>query len=273
MIGLIPLMVFAGFAASGVYSIIENMRRLRAQHSFPDTLLSWSERPRADFRADFPGWCAINLHRYTGIGIGLAEVALVLSLRPLASWPDLQAGALNLFAGVTVILAISISGYLWGALVGGPVAGVIGGDRHYAVSDAGLHTLGHVTPWIAFNDFSFDAGSGMIFLWSASLPGAVAFAFKPATAEQRQQLLGILQAHLATRHEPPQLLRRYSFPLIMALFCTLFILAVVLLIQADANLGLIVIPLLLWLFLASGSSLMMRMVYGGKARPARTAAG
>ena len=262
MTDLIPLMVFAGFAVSGFYAIIESMRRLRAQYSFPDALLSWRERPRADFRADFPGWLAINVHRYTGIGLGLTELALVLFLRPLASWPDLQTGFLELIAGVMVILAISITGYLWGFLIGGPVAEVIGGDRHYAVSDAGIHTLGRVSPWIAFSGLSFDAASGMISIWSASLPGAVAFGFKPATAEERQQLLGILQSHLSTRVEPPGLLRRYSFPLLMAAFCAIFILAAALLIRADANFALVVIPLLLWLFLALGSSLMMRMVYG-----------
>ena len=193
--------------------------------------------------------------------------------RPLASWPDLQGGFLELIAGVMVILAISITGYLWGFLIGGPVAEVIGGDRHYAVSDAGIHTLGRVSPWIAFSGLSFDATSGMISIWSASLPGAVAFGFKPATAEERQQLLGILRAHLSTRVELPGLLRRYSFPLLMAAFCAIFILAAALLIRADANFALVVIPLLLWLFLALGSSLMMRIVYGGKTRLARAVAG
>ena len=271
MNNLVLLVLFAACAIIGCIIVIRATRSLRAPRNYREVVVAWNESARSDFRADVSTWTAINLHRVTAVGLGIAEVLLILSGSAAGLVPLALSPLTVLLAGLLVPGAVALMGILWGFVAGGPLAEMIGGDRHYAVAQQGVLAFGNRYPWSTIREVSFDATSGRIYLWSAALPGAVAFVFSPPSPEQRQILLGVLQEHLPTQMQHPGLLRRYSFPLLMAAFCSVFIAAAILLYNHPAVLTLLTFPLLLWLFLAAGSVLIMRAIYGGRGQPAAVA--
>jgi hypothetical protein len=259
-------------AAIGFFLVIRATRGLRVARNYGDVLLAWTEPPRVDLHADLPTWLGINLHRGTAIGLGIAELLVILGRPKPDAWSTM-AGSWAVWAlSLLMPAAVALMGLLWGFVLGGPLAERIGGDHHYAVAEQGILAHGRLLPWSTFREVSVGAASGLIYLWSRPLAGAVAFVFRPPSAELRQQLLSILQIRLPLQAERPGLLRRYSFPLLMAAFCTPFIAAAIVLCIVGGTAALLTLPLLLWLLLGAGSLLIMRAIYGGEGRPAATAA-
>ena len=269
---LILLVLFAACAIIGFIMVIRTTRSLRAPRNYGKVLLAWSEPARSDFRDDLPTWLAINLHRFTAIGMG-AGVLLMLFTRPVLALGFLAFAELPVVVlGVLAAAAAALMGLLWGFMVAGPLAEVIGGDRHYAVADDGLLTTGHVLPWAVFREYSFDSGSGLVTLWSATLPGTPAYLLRPPSAADVQQLLSLLHDRLPEQASRPGWLLSWRFPMLMLLFCLVFGLAAALICSHPTLNSLLLMPLLLWLFLALGSGMIMRLIYGGTPAAAATAA-
>lgn len=267
------LVVFGACAIFGCISVMRSTRRIRQPHRYAGALIEWAERPGSSFREDFPTWLAINTHRGTSILLGLVALFLMIT-RPVESlsppsWPLLARVLLDpLLVGV-----VALMGFLWGFMVGGPLAEATGGDRHYAVSDAGVLALGRLMPWDAVAQMSVDQERGALYLWSASLPGTVAYSFHPP-AEQRPALLRVLQTHLQAGGAPARSQDRYRFALRMALLCAPFIVAAAILAWMPLTApALFACAVLIWLLLALGSSLIMRWVYGNRGRPAALISG
>lgn len=255
-------------AVIGFFLVIRATRGLRATRNYGDVLLAWTEPPRVDLRADLPTWLAINLHRGTALGLGLAELLVILGGPKPDAWSAMAGSWAAWILALLMPGAAALTGLLWGFLLGGPLAERIGGDHYYAVAEHGILAHGRLLPWSTFREVSVGAASGLIYVWSRPLPGAVAFVFGPPSPELRQQLLGILQSSLPVQARRPGLLRRYSFPLLMAAFCAPFIAAAIVLCILAGTAALLTLPLLLWLLLGAGSFLIMRAVYGGEGRPA-----
>ncbi len=261
------LVVFAVTALYGFIMVLRRTRQLRGPVRYKDFLYEWAERPGTSFREDFPTWIAINIHRGTAILLGLVGL-LMLIFHPLYSppSPDWPPAAAFLF-GPLLVGIVALLGVFFGFMVGGPFAEAIGGDRHYAVSEAGVLALGQLSPWDAFSDLSLAREQGAVRIWSASLPGTIAFSLHPP-AEGWDSLLRVLQAHLPTREEPLRGAERYGFALRMALLCAPFCAAGLILAWMPSAAALMALAVLLWLLLSLGSTLIMRWVYGRKNRPA-----
>ncbi len=261
------LIVFGGCALWGFINVMWQTRKIRAPRRYAGELFSWTEPAGSSFRDDFPAWIAINIHRGTTILLGF-EALLILFFRPAESLALPRAPlALSFLLGPLLVGLVALIGVFWGFMVGGPLADAIGGDRHYAVSDEGVLAHGHLWPWEAATHFTVDRERGAIRVWSASLPGTLAFSFHPP-AEGWAPLLAVLRAHLPERDELALARERYGFTLRMAMLCAPFLAAGIILFWLPAIVALLALALLMWLILALGSSFIMRRIYGGKSRAA-----
>lgn len=263
------LIVFAGCAIWGFANVLWRTRKIRAPQRYAGALFSWAEPTGSSFRDDLPTWIAINIHRGTAILLGLVGL-LILVFRPAESFAlPQEPPALSFLLGPLLVGLVALIGFFWGFMVGGPLAGAMSGDRHYAVSEAGMLAHGRLTPWEALTHLSVDHGRGAIRLWSASMPGTIAFSLHPP-AEGWDALLAVLKAHLPERDEPMQMRwrERYGFALRMAWLCAPYIVAGLVLLLLPAAGALMLLAVLMWIFIALGSSFIMRRVYGGKDRPA-----
>ncbi len=262
------LFVFGGCAIWGFVNVLWRTRQVRAPHPYAGTLYTWSEPAGSSIRDDFPTWLAINIHRGTSILLGFVAL-LVLIFRPAEDFALPQAPLpVSFLIGPLLVGLVALIGFFWGFMVGGPLADAMGGERHYAVSDQGVLAHGKVWPWDAATHLSVNRERGAIRVWSASLPGTIAFSFHPP-ADGWDSLLAVLRSHLPERDGPGQRTERYGFALRMAVLCAPFLAAALIIVYLLPAAGaLMALALLMWAVLSLGSSFIMRRIYGGKSRPA-----
>ena len=267
MQNMLFLLIFGVCALLGFFLVMRSTRQYRRPRHYKDVLVAWAEPPGTGFREDLPTWIAINLHRGTVILLGLVALWLLLS-QPVQSlarpdWPL----ALQFLLDPLLTGLVGVIGFFWGFIVGGLLAEVTGGDRHYALSETGVLAGGRLWPWELFTHLSMDGERGAIHLWSAPLPGTIAFSFHPPT-ETRPALLSALQAHVRMHGAPAQKVQRYGFPLRMVFLCAPFVAAGLFLAWMPSAPALMALAALMWLVLALGSRFILRWVYGGQGRPA-----
>ncbi len=261
------LIIFGICALWGFFLVLRSTRQYRMPRQYKDALVAWAEPPGTGFREDLPTWIAINMHRGTVILLGLVGLWLLLS-QPVGSlgrpdWPLAIRYLLDPLPGSLV----AVIGFFWGFIVGGLPAEIKGGDRHYALSEAGVLTGGRLCPWELFTHLSIGGERDAIHLWSAPLPGTIAFSFHPP-AETRPAVLSTVQAHLRMGGAPAQKVERYGFPLRMVLLCAPFVAAGLLLAWMPSAPALMALAALMWLVLALGGKFILGWVYGGQGRPA-----
>jgi hypothetical protein len=263
------LIVFSVAALYGGYEILRGVRKVRAPRAYKDVLYAWTERPGPSFTYDFTGWLGITVHRVALVIISL--VALFTALRHPQAGVGLSAlpGWVAFLAEPITYGAVALLGCLFGLSFFGPVAEYFGGDHRYALSNEGLLIGGQLIPWSAFSEFTVDIGRNLIFIWSASLRGTPAMFITLPSTEELGKLREILQNHLPySDPSPVSALRRYAFPAWMACLAAPFIAAACALFLAPLYLALIGDTLIGWVLLALGGQLIVRLIYGGKSRPA-----
>jgi hypothetical protein len=268
---ILLLIIFGLLAIIGAYAVVKAVRKIRTPRTYKDAVFTWVEHPGLTFKDDLPTWLAITIHRLALIGLGLLAVLTVL-LHPLDSLglPGLSDSATPAFLVEPLLYAtMAFIGFLWGYSLFGPIAEWIGGDRHYAISSDGVLIGGQLMPWNSLSHFDVDAGQNVIHVWSASLHGTPAMVLALPTSEALLKLSGILQNYLpASDPFSPGLIRRYVFPALMAGLSAPFIVVACLLYRAPAGIALIADAILIWALIELGGMLIMRLIYGGKARRA-----
>jgi hypothetical protein len=265
------LLIFGLLAFYGGRSILSGVRQFRLARKYKDELISWAEPPGVSFKYDLPSWLAINIHRFALVVIGLIMLPTMLSLpADRVSLPGLS-GSPALLSAPLLYAALSLAGFAWGYSLFGPIAAAIGGDHHYAISPEGILLSNQLLPWSAFAHYQTDADGKVIYLSSDFMPGAMGFVLAPPDAADVLKLTAILQAHLSASDVSAGVFTRYAFPAVMLLACTPFVVVACLLYLAPSGIGLIVDTFLMWVLLWLGGLLIMRLVYGGRARPATMA--
>ena len=266
---LLLLLTFGLLVIYGGYSVLKGTRDVRKPRRYADALFAWSERPGLTFKYDFSNWLGISIHR--------AALVLMALLAVLTMWVQPNKGFI--FPGLPIYLRILLDPLLYLAVVllgvgcgfslFGPIADILGGDHHYAISDAGLLLANQLIPWSAFSHFEHDMQRGVIYVWSASLPATVGLAVILPSGEDLLKLSGLLQRHLpAAGSASSGLFGRYEFPFRISVACVPFILASGLLyLLAPWRLAVILDALLMWVLLWLGGALINLWIYGNRSRP------
>ncbi len=264
---LIYLIFYAVFFVVGFYLMVKRTRELRAPRQYKDASFSWAEPHRSDLEDDVPTWTAINTHRLASILLGLVTLLILLTRPSEAFTLDFLPPPFAWLSDSMLVGFAALNGYFLGYVLGGPVAEVVAGDHHYALSAAGILASGYLFPWDTFSHITMDDLRGGVHLWSASMPGTAAFVFRPPSAEESRALFADLRDHLPQGEPPADFASKFGFALRMALLCAPFVLVGILLYLTPAGVSLLALCALLFVLLPVGGSFIMRSVYGGKARP------
>jgi hypothetical protein len=265
---LFLLLIFGLLVIYGGYSVLKGTRDVRKPRRYDDALFAWSERPGQTFKYDFSNWLGISIHRAALVLIAvLALVTMLVQPNQGFGLPGLP-NYLILVLDLLVYFAVALLGTGCGFSLFGPVADLLGGDHHYALSDAGILLANQLIPWSAFSHFESDLQRGVIYLWSASLPASVGLAAIIPSSEDLLKLSGLLHQHLpAAGNASSGLFGRYAFPVRMAVACASFILAAGLLYLAPWRLAVILDALLMWVLMWLGAALINLWIYGNHTRP------
>src|SRR5512138_3103785 len=268
---MILLLIIAGLlAAYGGYSVVTGVRKIRKPRRYASALVYWEERPGGMMSQDFAGWLGIFIHRLALIAIGVASLVVIVRRVPAGGEAFTTSTTLSFLADLLMYGAVGITFFAFGFSFLGPLAEDSGGDHQYAVSEEGLLMGGLLLPWNAFTHYTLDTERTRIYIWSASLPGALGMVAEIPDHMQLCSLAQVLRAHL-----PEGYMKRpfggLAFPLLMFMLCAPFVLAAWWLSVAPHLLALISNALLVLMLLPLGGQLINRLVYGSKGRPIRDA--
>jgi hypothetical protein len=152
---------------------------------------------------------------------------------------------------------------MWGSMLFQPIATAFAGDRHYALSREGVLYAGNLIPWSAFSHFGYIRETNMIRLWSASLPGTIAFLFAPPE-EYTSQIIDILQTHLRNEDlvPPPSFIEQCIFPILMTASCIVVVILIYLIWQISSDLTFIVNAVLMYALMILGGPVLLRSLLG-----------
>jgi hypothetical protein len=260
--------LFALMAVYGAYNIFRQTRLIRLERKYKDAIVAWDEPGDTGFRSDFPSWLGVNIHRGTVILLGLIALVLLMS-RPVPTYPFLTMNGLASYIAFGILtVSLGLIGFILGFMLAGPLAEIFGGHRHYAMADAGLLAFGRLWPWETFKSYTWDPVRSGIYLWSASLPGTVAFDIHAQSPDTMRELRSIVGRHLPAETVAHPLHRRYRFALLMSVLCVPFIIAAVVLWFLPMWVSLLILSILMWLLLAAGTLLITRLIYANKSQPA-----
>lgn len=272
-ISLFRTLLLISFGLSAIYAGYTNLRairKFRAPHSYTGELLSWSVHLYSGFKYELDTWIAINIHRLALFLNGCVGLYLLL-YRPVTGLaipgvPDYLAGLI-----VFPILAGCVAGmgFFWGQALFGPLAEFLGGDSHYAISEDGVLYGGQLFPWSTYSHYSMNPDGTVIQLWSASFPGTVAFTLTTPSAGQISRLRGIMESHMPSGEaDAPGFFRRCAFPALMAALAIGFIAAAVWSSSLSYAFAMVLNAVLMYLLVFLGAKVIMRLIYGGRNRPA-----
>ncbi|MGA9397625.1 MAG: hypothetical protein WBV22_05120 [Anaerolineaceae bacterium] len=267
-----PLLLL-GFGLPALYGfvkIVMSLRKIRAPRKYRKVLLTWAEHPSTVYRYELNSWVAVNIHRLALIAVGFIALAMI-AFRPVVDFeiPGLANPIATIIYFPFLAVGVAFIGFMWGQSIFGPIAELIAGDSHYAISDDGILYSDWLFPWSAFSHFSMNVKETMIQIWSASFPGTVAFTLVPPSAEDVPKLKGILQSHLTTgANSPPGFIQRCAFPVSMAGISAVFITAAILTFKLSTSIALLLDTFFIYMLVRLGEKLIMRWIYGGKGLPA-----
>jgi hypothetical protein len=266
MIEKITLMIlFCSFTIYGCVDRVKNLRKMRAVRNYRDVLFAWSEHPVSSFKYDTISWVAISIHWGSVVVIGVLEFLLLVNLY----LHKVENHLLPFSVFVIISGVVSGVGYLWGSVFIHPIARLLGGDRHNAISAEGVLFSGNLILWNAFSHFSFDDKKNIIRLWSAASRGVVSLIYSPPK-EHVVKVVSILQTHLATEHmiSPPSFVEQCGFPLVMAVGCISIVVLALIFLQLSAALAIILNGILMYLLMLLGGPVLLKSLFGGKTKPA-----
>jgi hypothetical protein len=262
------IVLFALMALYGAYTIFKQTRLIRIERKYKDAIVAWDEPGGTGFRSDFPSWLGVNIHRGATLLLGLIALILLLS-RPVPTDPFLSMNGIVSFIAFGILtVSIGLTGFIFGLMLAGPLAEIFAGARHHAMADTGLLALGYLWPWETFKSYTWDPIKSSLYLWSASLPGTVAFDIHAQSPDTMRELRSIVGRHLPAETEAPPLPRRYLFALLMGALCIPFLVASIVLWFVPVWVSLLTLSILMWLLLAAGTLLITKLIYANKGRPA-----
>lgn len=262
---IIPMILFCFFTIYGCIDRVRIVRKMRVVRNYRDMLFAWSEHPVSSFKYDTISWVAVSIHWVGVVVIGILEFLLLANLYSYKVENHLLSfGVLVIISGV-----VSGVGYLWGSVFFHPIATLLGGDCHRAISAEGVLYSGNLILWNAFSHFSFDDKKNIIRLWSAASRGVVSLIYSPPK-EHVVKVVSILQIHLATENmiSPPSFVEQCGFPLAMAVGCISIVVLALIFLQLSAALAIILNGILIYLLMLLGGPVLWKSLFGGKTRPA-----
>jgi hypothetical protein len=266
---IVLLILFVVTTLYGGYSALTSIRKIRRARTYAGALFYWSEHPGAAGRNNLADSLAINIHRLALVIIGLLGALNVLLRGQISFFPLDPSAFWGILAGFLVYCAMAVIGTLFGLGLFGPFAEAMGGDHHYALSNGGLLIAGQMIPWRAFSHFSFSQDGTAIGIWSASLPGSAGMITVPTLPGDLRQLSDLLRSYLPfSDGYSPGTFRRFALPAVMAALSLPFVACAGLLFLAPVGVALVGQCLLMWALAILGGSVIMRLIYGGKAQPA-----
>ena len=264
---ILLLIIFGVCTILGVFLSVSNIRGIRALRKYTDALFAWAEPPLLAFKYERFSWFATSIHWLAVITLGLVDLFILLMLRSTELNIPGVPESISTFLEMPVLVGCTAGiAVLWGQSLFSPIAARIGGDRHFAINAEGILYAGHLFPWGAFSHFSFDEEHKVVQIWSASLPGTVGLTISPPSEAGRSEIVGLIQSHIPLAEAPPRR-SMLLFPLIMASFVAPFVVLAALTFLLSAGLALLLNGLLIYSLALYGGKLIMRLVYGGKAKP------
>lgn len=261
IIKTILMLEFWLLAIYGAFHMLRGARKMRAARNYKDSVFAWSERPFSSTKHDTIAWIATSIHWLTVVLIGLMEFFILVN-------PSFPLTAFSVLTFLLITITPSV-GYMWGSVLFQPIATSFAGNRHYALSKEGVLYAGSLIPWSAFSHFGFVPEKNMIRLWSASLPGTVAFLFAPPE-EYTSQIIDILQTHLRNEDlvPPPSFIEQCIFPILMTASCIVFVILIYLIWQISSDLTFIVNAILMYALMILGGPVLLRSLLGKNVQPA-----
>jgi hypothetical protein len=261
IIKTILMLEFWLLAMYGAFSMLRGARKMRAARKYKDVIFAWSERPISSATHDTIAWIGTSIHWLTIVLIGLIEFFILVNR-------SFSPNAFSLFTLLLITITPSV-GHMWGSLVFQPIATYFAGNRHYALSMDGVLYAGNLIPWSAFSHFGFVEETKLIRLWSASLPGTIAFQFAPPE-EHAAKIIDILQTHLANEAviPPPNLIQQYLFPAVMTASCILTGVLIYFLRPLPLEITFIANAVLIYVLMLLGGPVLLRFLLGRNMQPA-----
>ncbi len=269
---ILQLVLLGTFILAAVYGAIQSVssiRKMRAARKYKDAIFAWSERNTAGYEYELLAWISTSIHWLAVILIG-AIVLVMIFFATFDPQALLTVPQVSLFCVLMLVeVASAAAGSLWGSLLFGPLAELMGGRRNYAISPEGLCFGGRLFPWKTFSHLSLEPERRVLYLWSASLPETTAFALLQDTPQQLEVLRSTIQQYVPSG-EPPSSgsLRQYVLPLIMLALSLPFVAIALLLTLAPFIIALLATCVLMFILVFAGGQLLMRLVYGGQGHPA-----
>jgi hypothetical protein len=261
IIKTILLLEFFALTIFGAFQMLRGARKMRAARNYKDSILAWVEQPFSSARYETIAWIATSIHWLTVVLIGWIEIQILVN-------PSFSPNPFSLF-GLLLITITSSVGYIWGSMLFQPIATSFAGDRHYALSNDGLLYAGSLIPWDAFSHFGYVPETKMIRLWSASLPGTIAFQFAPPE-DYSSRVIDILQTHL--RSEPvvpaPSFVEQCLFPTGMAVSCIMALTLVYFIRPLPLEITFVGNAVLMYVLMLLGGSVLLRLLVGKNIQPA-----
>ena len=262
MIKIILFIIFLIFALIGSISRIRDTRKIRAYRNYKDMLVAWAEHPRSEFQDDIYMGIAIYIHWTSTVLTGIATIIIIVSNPLNTSWS-------LLIALPILFLFIINTSSLWGSNLLHPIANLISGNRHYAISEEGILFGDNLYPWNTFSSFNVDTNRKVINIWSSSMPETICFVLAPQTSEKTLKIIEILQKYLSSSVPHSQsIIKRCSFSALMAALSAPFVILAILSLLLPAIIAIIVNCILINFLMLFGAKLIFRYVYGNNFRPA-----
>ncbi len=263
------LAIVVGVAAlAGGFAVFKGVRSVRAPRQYAGARFYWDEPAAESFSTDPGGQLAVLIHRTALVLTGSIAIAAALLRAQLQPVLSLALGWPGLLEDLVVVCALWIIGFAWGVSFFGPLAERLGGAHHYAVSDDGLLIGGNLLPWSSFSHFTLNAERGMVYIWSASLPGALGMVTAPSHPQSAEGLAAVLQEHLPSTDPLGRgHVAEWTLAARMALLGLPFMVVAALLSAAPLLPMLAGDAVLVWALLMLGAALINRMLYADKARP------
>jgi hypothetical protein len=257
--------LFWSFAIYGAIERVRSMRKLRVPQSYTDSIFDWSEYPISSFKYDTLSWLATSIHWVTIVLLGLFQY-IQFFMNPLSVH---EVTFISLPFEVLMGGFMSLTGFWLGSTLFHPIAGFLGGNRHYAISVDGILWAGYIVPWSAISHFSFDHEKGMIRLWSSSLRGTVLFQFIPAE-ENVQRIIDILGTYLPDENKvsDPGFLQQCVFPILMAIACMSVAVVAYAVVQLVPDFFPVANIIFLYVLMLVGGPALIRSLFGRTLKPA-----
>jgi hypothetical protein len=258
--------------AFGIFRGIARQQKMRAPRPAADDLLAWSEAATWGLADEGLGFLVVLVH-WLAMAILAVGSFISIPLNPATaiSVRAVLDSAFGSVLGLALVLAVALTGFLWGSVLLVPFGNPLAGDTHYAVSPDGIRFAGRLLAWASFSHFSEQSDRGLLRIWSASSPGIILLAFRPTAEEIRSTLRMLLAQYLPSA--PPASAKpaypRWLLPGAMTLASLLAATLGIWLLKTLGIYGLITNAFLIFLFVPLGGLLLMRLSFGGKVRPPR----